>query len=174
MMWETTPLIIFSCAIMVSMAGITSSRSERNSIACSSCKLAANQCHAAADHIEGGKLYRVGLGAGYRDLRASHGCKAHNHFLWRSWNLLHSQSARVLEPYSSSQAQSGQGVDGLTGLGDDQHQGMLVNQRLLIAELGGNGHSNRDPQDRLHQRPRYHTGMHGSSTGHDVDLIAVV
>ena len=72
------------------------------------------------------------------------------------------------------QTQGSQGVDGLTGLGDDQHQSVFINQRLFIAKLGSNGYGNRDPQDRLHQGTGYHTGMHGGSACHDMNLIAVL
>ncbi len=49
----------------------------------------------------------------------------------------------------SGKPEGGQGIDGLSGLGDDDDQCFFVDEWFLISEFGGNGHGNRNPEKRL-------------------------
>ena len=71
------------------------------------------------------------------------------------------------------QTKRSQRVNRFTGLGDDQDQGALINQRLFISKFRSNGYGNRNSENRFDQGTRHHAGMHGRSARYNVDLIAI-
>ena len=130
---------------------------------------AAYKRHTAEKEIEGSNLYRVGFRARHGDLRASMRVDhivafAGDRGTFYIYNRDHGGAA------FSREAQRRQGIDRLAGLGDHDRERGVIDQRLLIAELGGDGHCDRDPETWLDQGSCDHPGVHGSSAGDDADI----
>ena len=104
-----------------------------------------DQSHAAADHIQGSKLNRIGFGTGHCNLWSCMGIKHVITFPCngRAFYIDHSQNHRTA---SVRQPQSRKGINGLPGLGNNNHQRLFINQRFLIPKFRSNGHCYRNAQ----------------------------
>ncbi len=73
--------------------------------------------------------------------------------------------------FAASLLHGGQRVGGLAGLGDGQHHGPVVQDRVAVAELGADHHFHRDAGDLLDQIFSDHAGIGRGAAGGDVDPV---
>ena len=125
-----------------------------------------------ADHVVRRDLREEGLGGGHADLRAGVGVEHRVGFArdLGTVGITHRQHPRSL---GLGVAHGLQGVGGLTGLGDGDDEGLLVQHRVAVAELGCDLDLHRDAGPVLDGVLRQQPGVVGGTTGDDVDLLDV-
>ena len=119
--------------------------------------------------VAGDELGGVRLRGRYRDLRSGEGIE-YVIRLARDGGTDDIDDAEGLQAAGLRFAQCGQRIGGLTGLADDDHEAVRIEDRVPVAELGGELDADRDPGETLHHVLRHDTDMVGRATGNDIDL----
>ena len=119
--------------------------------------------------VAGDELGGVRLRGRYRDLRSGEGIE-YVIRLARDGGTDDIDDTEGLQAAGLRFAQCGQRIGGLTGLADDDHEAVRIEDRVPVAELGGELDADRDPGEALHHVLRHDTDMVGRATGNDVDL----
>ena len=122
--------------------------------------------------VEHRQLGTIRLGGGHGDLRPGPGVQHHIR-LPGDGGAHHIDDGQHLGPQTFGLPQSGHGVQGLAGLADDHHQGVLIHNGLHVSELGGQGHLHGLAQQPLQVVLAHHAHMVGGAAGHNVQLLEV-
>ena len=111
----------------------------------------------------------IGLGGGHRDLRPGPGVQ---HFirLPGDGTAHHVDNGQDPPPQPPGLPQGGQGVQCLSRLADDHHQGALIHDGIHIPELRGQGHLHRDAGQPLQIVFPHHSHMVAGAAGHNVNF----
>src|SRR5512133_4333564 len=121
---------------------------------------------ADGEQIQGGQLGDEGFGGGHPDFRAGVGvddtaCFTGNGGIHDVADGHDHGAACLCLP------QGRQGIGGLARLGDDHDQGVLVDDRVAVAELGGNIDLDRDAAAALDVEFSDQRGVPGGAAGND-------
>jgi len=116
------------------------------------------------------ELSGIGLGGGHRDLRPGPGINDLIGFTGNGRaNDIRDRQGSGAQPLGFLQGR--QGIAGLAGLADDNHQRARIHQRIPIAELGRDVHLDRDPRQLLQIVLADQTGMIGRPAGGNRDFF---
>ena len=125
---------------------------------------------AQGDEVDHRQLGGIGLGGGHGDLRPGPGVE-HIVGLPGDGGAHHIDDGEDAPPQPLGLPESGQGIDGLSGLADDQTEGPVGHQGVAVAELRGQGHLHRLAQKLFQDVFSHHAHMVGGAAGDNVNLI---
>ena len=123
-----------------------------------------------ADEVHHRQLGGEGLGGGHGDLRPGPGVE-HVVALPGDGGAHHVDDGQHPGPQPPGLPHGGQGVHRLAGLGDHQGQGLVGDDGVAVAELGGQGHLHRLAQQPLQGVLGHHAHVVGGAAGDDIQLV---
>ena len=123
--------------------------------------------HIQCENIHNGQLGGIRLGGCHGDFRAGPGVD-YIVRLFGDGGAHHIDNGHGSSPTALCLSESGQGIGGLTGLGDDQHQGIFVAQGITVAELGSQHGLHGNPAQLLHHILAHAAHIIGAAAGHHI------
>ena len=116
------------------------------------------------------QLGGIRLGGGYRNLRSRPGIKDLVGFPCnRGTNHIDNRENGSAQPLGLPEGRHG--IQCLTRLADDDHQGLFIHNGIHIPELRGQSHLHRDTENPLQVVLAHHSHMVGRAAGHNIQLM---